>query len=77
MDFKEEQRIKTVSDRANAGQPWFIMMDNWGEDLNSHDIHIADKNGNVIFTVIGGSLELAAYLIELNNQFVKERKNAE
>ena len=74
MDYQDNQRMKTLASRADGDRPWFINMDNLGEDLNGHDIRICDKNGKVLFTMIGGSLEHAAYVISLNNLFVKEHK---
>ena len=76
MDYQDNQRMKTLASRADGDRPWFINMDNWGEDLNGHDIHICDKHGKVLFTMIGGSLEHAAYVISLNNAFVKEHNDS-
>jgi ribosomal protein S11 len=43
-------------------------------DLNNQDIRITDKNGKVLFTMVGGSLEHASYVVSLNNAFVKGNK---
>lgn len=74
MDYHDEQRMKTLASRADGDRPWFIDLDDWGGDLNNQDIHIIDKNGKVIFTIVGGSLDHAAYITSLNNAFVKENK---
>jgi hypothetical protein len=46
----------------------------WGGDLNNQDIAIVDKNGKCLFTMVGGSLEHASYVVSLNNAFVKGNK---
>ena len=74
MDFHDEQRMKTLASRADGDRPWFIDLADWGGDLINQDIRITDKNGKVIFTMVGGSLEHASYIISLNNQFVKDHK---
>jgi len=74
MDSNDLQRMKTLASRADGDRPWFVHMDNWGEDLNGQDIHITDKNGKVLFTMIGGSLEHAGYVVGLHNSFLKENK---
>lgn len=75
MDFADKQRMKTLASRADGDRPWFIDISDWGGDLNSQDIRIVDKNGKVIFTMIGGSLEHASYIISLNNGFVRSLKD--
>lgn len=74
MDHNDEQRMKTLASRADGDRPWFIDLDDWGGDLNNQDIRITDKNGKTIFTMIGGSLEHASYVISLNNAFVRSNK---
>lgn len=74
MDINDEQRMRTMASRADGDRPWFIDLDDWGADLNRQDIRICDKNGKVIFTIVGGSLEHASYIISLNNMFVREIK---
>jgi hypothetical protein len=73
MDFHDEQRMKTLASRADGDRPWFIEMD-LVCDLNNQDIRITDKNGKVLFTMHGGSLEHASYVVSLNNAFVKGNK---
>ena len=73
MDYHDEQRMKTLASRADGDRPWSIRMD-WGGDLNNQDIAIVDKNDKVLFTMVGGSLEHASYVVSLNNAFVKENK---
>jgi len=73
MDYHDEQRIKTLASRADGDRPWSIRMD-WGGDLNNQDIAIVDKNDKVLFTMVGGSLEHASYVVSLNNAFVKGNK---
>lgn len=75
MDFHDEQRMKTLASRADGDRPWLLELDDWGGDLNNQGIRVVDKNGKVIFTMVGGSLEHASYIISLNNQFVKENKH--
>ena len=75
MDFADEQRMKTLASRADGDRPWFIQMDDWNGDLNGQDIHITDKKGAVLFTMVGGSLEHASYIISLNNKFVKSLRD--
>jgi hypothetical protein len=74
MDENDLKRMKTLASRADGDRSWLIEMDNWGEDLSNQDIRICDKNGKVLFTMIGGSLEHASYVASLNNLFVKEHK---
>lgn len=74
MDFQDEQRMKTLASRADGDRAWFVDMDDWGGDLNNQNIRITDKNGKIIFTMVGGSLEHAAYITSLNNAFVKSNK---
>jgi hypothetical protein len=73
MDYHDEQRMKTLASRADGDRPWSIRMD-WGGDLNNQDIAIVDKNDKVLFTMVGGSLEHASYVVSLNNAFVKGNK---
>jgi len=73
MDYHDEQRMKTLASRADGDRPWSIRMD-WGGDLNNQDIAIVDKNDKVLFTMVGGSLEHASYIVSLNNVFVKGNK---
>lgn len=77
MDDIDVQRMKTLSSRADGDRPWFVDLDDWRGDLNNQDIRITDKNGKVIFTMVGGSLEHASYIISLNNAFVRELKNVD
>ena len=77
MNHQDHQRMNTSASRADGDRPWFVDMDDWGGDLNNQDIRITDKNGKVIFTMVGGSLEHASYIISLNNAFVREIKNAD
>lgn len=77
MDYQNDQRMKTLAIRADGDRPWFVDLDDWGGDLNNQDIRITDKNGKVIFTMVGGSLEHASYIISLNNALVRELKNAD
>ena len=70
MDFHDEQRMKTLASLADGDRPWSIHMD-WGGNLNNQDIAIVDKNDKVLFTMVGGSLEHASYVVSLNNAFVK------
>lgn len=74
MDFHDEQRMKTLASLADGDRPWSIDLDDWGGDLNNQDIRILDKNGKVLFTMVGGSLEHASYVVSLNNAFVKGNK---
>lgn len=74
MDYHDEQRMKTLSSRADGDRPWFVDMDDWGGDLDNQDIRICDKNGKVLFTMVGGSLDHANYVISLNNMFVRGNK---
>lgn len=74
MEHHDEQRMKTLASRADGDRPWFIDLDDWGGDLNNQDIRICDKNGKVLFIMVGGSLEHASYVISLNNMFVRGTK---
>ena len=74
MDYQDEQRMKTLASRADGDRAWSIDLDDWGGDLNNQNIHITDKNGKVLFTMVGGSLEHASYIISLNNAFVRGNK---
>lgn len=74
MDANDVQRMKTLASRADGDRPWFVDLDDWGGDLNGQDIRICDKNGKVIFTMVGGSLEHASYVISLNNAFLRGNK---
>ena len=74
MDYQDNQRMKTLASRADGDRPWFINIDNWDGNLNGQDIYICDKNGKIIFTVVGGSLEHASYITSLNNAFVRDNK---
>ena len=73
MDYHDEQRMKTLASRADGDRPWSIRMD-WDGNLNNQDIAIVDKNDKVLFTMVGGSLEHASYVVSLNNAFVKGNK---
>lgn len=77
MDYQDQQRMKTLASRSDGNRPWFVDMDDWGGDLNNQDIRITDKNGKVIFTMIGSSLEHASYVVSLNNAFVRSLKETE
>lgn len=74
MDYNDEQRMKVLASRSDGDRPWFVDMDDWGGDLDGQDIRIIDKNGNVVFTMVGGSLDHASYIISLNNAFVRGNK---
>jgi hypothetical protein len=74
MDYNDNQRMKTLASRSDGDRPWFIDMDDWGGDLNNQEIRIIDKNNKTIFTMVGGSLDHAAYVISLNNEFIRSIK---
>lgn len=69
LNVNEEQRIRTLSSKADGDKIWFVDIYALQDDLYNQDIDICDKNNNVLFTLKDSTIEQASYICSINNAF--------